>query len=36
MLLPAESLAQNPQRCRDGNEEQAQTNWTAPAEPRTP
>lgn len=36
VLLPAESLAQDPERYCNGNEEQAQTNWTTPAEPRTP
>jgi hypothetical protein len=35
-LVPAEGLAQNPERCRDGDEEQTQTNRAAPAEPRTP
>jgi hypothetical protein len=33
VLLPAESLAQNPERCRNGNEEQAKTNGATPAEP---
>lgn len=32
-LVPAEGLAQNPQRHRHGNEEQTQTNWATPAEP---
>lgn len=36
VLLPAEGLAQNPERYRNGNEEQTQTNWATPAEPRTP
>lgn len=35
-LLPAEGLAQNPQRDRDGNKEQTKTGWATPAEPRTP
>ncbi len=35
-LLPAESLAQDPERCRNGNEEQAEANRTTPAEPTTP
>jgi hypothetical protein len=35
-LIPAKSLAQDPERCRDGDEEQAKTDWAAPAEPRTP
>lgn len=35
-LLPAESLAQNPERYRCGNKEQAKPNWASPAEPRTP
>ena len=35
-LLPAESLAHYPKRYRNGNEEQAQTNWAAPAEPTAP
>jgi len=33
VLLPAKGLAQNPERCRNGNEEQAQTNWATPTEP---
>ena len=36
MLVPAESLAQNPERSRNGNKEQAQTNWATPAKPRAP
>lgn len=36
LLVPAEGLAQNPERYRNGNEEQTETNWAAPAEPRTP
>jgi hypothetical protein len=35
-LVPAEGLAQNPERKRNGNEEQAETNWATPAEPRSP
>ncbi|HSX28433.1 MAG TPA: hypothetical protein VLF60_03215 [Candidatus Saccharimonadales bacterium] len=36
VLLPAEGLAQDPKRCRNGNKEQAQTNRATPAEPRAP
>jgi hypothetical protein len=35
-LLPAKCLAQNPERCRSGNEEQTKTNRAAPAKPRAP
>jgi|GEM_PF-6485071 len=35
-LIPAEGLTQDPERYRCRNEEQAKTNWAAPAEPRTP
>jgi hypothetical protein len=35
-LVPAECLAQYPERDRNGYKEQAETNWAAPAEPRTP
>ena len=35
-LVPAEGLCQDPERERDGDEEQAETYWAAPAEPRTP
>lgn len=36
LAAPAEGLAQYPKRRRNGNKEQAQTNRTAPAEPRAP
>ena len=35
-LIPAESLTKYPERNRDGYKEQAQTNRTSPAEPRSP
>lgn len=35
-LPPAKGLAQNPQRYRNGNEEQAQAYRATPAEPRPP
>jgi hypothetical protein len=36
VLLPAEGLAQYPERCRNGDEEQAEANRATPAEPRAP
>lgn len=35
-LVPAESLAQDPERGRNGYKEQTETYRTTPAEPRTP
>jgi hypothetical protein len=36
VLLPAKGLAQDPERYRNGNKKQTQTNWATPAKPRTP
>lgn len=36
VLLPTEGLSENPERYRNGNEEQTEANWATPAEPRTP
>jgi hypothetical protein len=33
VLVPVKSLAQNPERYRHGNKEQAKADWAAPAKP---
>ena len=36
VLVPAKCLTHDPERDRNGYKEQAETNWTSPAKPRTP